>query len=274
MADALLLIEYSNNGGSTWSTVVSGYGADFGAGSYDWIVPNDTTTSGLIRITDLTSSQVLDTSNTFSIQTYDSISSLIINQVDDGKLIELQNWALATSWCSRAIIETFQNFETVQLFQASNTLIVDEYNRARTPDGATPSTAYTLYSKVYTFRPDELSEDANVSISSTKWTMQIGEKRFGNANVKMEFCTNPGDTNEVWFTWYDTGTLGSTLLENFPNGYLDYSRLEVLAYEGDVFGKGLLPTNSVQVRLTITTDSEGNGGYVEYFALLADPDLF
>lgn len=274
MADALLLIEYSNDNGTNWSTIVSGYGADFGTGSYDWIVPNDTTESGLIRITDLTSSTVLDISNIFSIQTFDSISNLIINQVEDPKLIELQNWALATSWCSRAIIETFQKFETVQVFQATTTLIIDEYNRARTPDNATPNTAYTLYSKVYTFNTDELSEDASASISSTKWTMQIGEKRFGNANVKMEFCTNPGTTDPVWFTWYDTATTGSTLLDNFPNGYLDYSRLEVLAYEGDVFGKGLLPTNSVQVRLTITTDSEGNGGYVEYFALLADPDLF
>jgi len=274
MADALLLIEYSNDNGGSWSTIVSGYSADFGAGSYDWIVPNDTTESGLIRITDLTSSTVLDTSNIFSIQTFDSITDLIINQVDDTKLVELQNWALATSWCSRAIIETFQNFETVQVYETANTLIVDEYNRARTPDGAAASTAYTLYSKVYTFTPNELSEDASASISSTKWTMQIGEKRFGNAHIKMELCTNPGSSDEVWFTWYDTATTGSTLLENFPNGYLDYSRLEVLAYEGDVFGKGLLPTNSVQVRLTITTDTEGNGGYVEYFALLADPDLF
>lgn len=274
MADATLLIEYSNDGGGSWSVVTSGLQADFGAGSYDWIVPDDTTVSGLIRITDLTSGYVLDTSNTFSIQTYDSITHLIINEADDGKLIELQNWALATSWCSRAIIETFQNFETVQLYQTANTLIIDEYGRATVPDNATANTAYTLYSKIYAFQPDELSEDASYSISTTRWSMQIGEKRYGNAHVKMEFCTNPADTDKIWFTWYDTATVGSTLLENFPNGYLDYSRLEVLAYQGDVFGKGLLPTNSVQVRLTITTDSEGNGGYIDYFALLGDPDLF
>jgi len=274
MADASLLIQYSNDGGDNWSTVVSGLEADFGSGSYDWIVPNDTTTSGLIRITDLTSGLELDTSNSFSIQTFDSITDLIIYEAIDPKVGELQNWAMSTSWCSRAIIETFQNFETVQVFATSNSLVIDEYNRATIPDNATANTSYILYSKIYSFQPDELSEDASYSISTTKWSMQIEETRYGNANVKMEFCTNPGDIDKIWFTWYDTATQGSTLLKYFPNGYLDYSRLEILAYEGDVFGNGLLPTNSVQVRLTITTDSESNGGYIDYFALLGDPDLF
>jgi hypothetical protein len=274
MADANLLIQYSNDGGNNWSTVVSGLEVDFGSGSYDWIVPEDNTVSGLIRITDLSNGLVLDTSNSFSIQSFDSITDLIINEAEDPKLIELQNWAMSTSWCSRAIIETFKEFQTVNTFETATTLLIDEYNRAITPETALPNTAYTLYSKIYIFETDELSEQASKSIASTKWSMQIDEKRFGNANVKMEFCTNPGDVDKIWFVWYDTATQGSTLLDNFPNGYLDYSRKEILAYEGDAFGNGILPTNSVQVRLTITTDSEGNGGYINYFALLADPDLF
>jgi len=274
MADASLLIQYSNDGGNNWSTVVSGLGADFGSGSYDWIVPEDNTVSGLIRIIDLSNDLILDTSNSFSIQSFDSITDLIINKAEDPKLIELQNWAMSTSWCSRAIIETFNEFQTVNTFETATTLLIDEYNRATTPENALANTAYTLYSKIYTFETDELSEQANKSIASTKWSMQIDEKRFGNANVKMEFCTNPGDVDKIWFVWYDTATQGSTLLDNFPNGYLDYSRKEILAYEEDAFGNGILPTNSVQVRLTITTDSEGNGGYINYFALLTDPNLF
>lgn len=274
MADASLLIQYSNDGGDNWSTVVSGLETNFGTDSYDWIVPNETTTSGLIRIIDIYTDTLLDTSSTFSIQNYDSITDLIINPEEDKKLIELQNWAMSTSWCSRAILETFNNITETITFETANTLVIDEYNRASTPEGASPSTPYTFLSKIYDFTPDELSEQASKSITSTKWTMQIDEEHYGNATVKMEFCTNPGDIDKLWFTWYDTGTSGSTLLEYFPNGYLDYSRMEVLAYEGDVFGIGILPTTTVQIRLTITTDSEGNGGYVNYFALLADPDLF
>jgi len=272
--DALLLIEYSNNGGATWSTIVSGYGVTLGSGYYDWIIPNEETVSGVIRITDLNSSQILATSNLFTIKKFDSITDLVINKTEDTKLVELRNWALATSWCSRAIIETFQTTDNLELYKTNYNLIVDEYNRARTPDNALPNTSYSLYSKVYIFNTDELAEEATVSIASTKWTMQISENHFGNSNVKMELCTNPGSTDEVWFTWYDTSIKGSTLLKHFPNGYLDYSRLEMIAYQGDIFGKGLLPTNSVQIRLTITTDSAGNGGYIDYFVLLADPDLF
>lgn len=272
--DAVLLIEYSKNGGNTWETIVSGYGVTLGSGYYDWIIPNEATISGIIRITDLSSMQVLATSNPFTIKKYDSITDLIINKTEDTKLVELRNWALATSWCSRAIIETFQTTDNLEIYKDNTTLIIDEYNRARTPENALPNTAYTLYSKVYIFNTDELAEEAAVSIASTKWTMQIKEERYGNANVKMELCTNPGSSDEIWFTWYDTSTKGSTLLKYFPNGYLDYSRLEMMAYQGDVFGKGLLPTNAVQVRLTITTDAQGNGGYIEYFVLLADPNLF
>jgi len=200
---------------------------------------------------------------------------LIINPAEDPKLIELQNWALATSWCSRAVIETFSDpVNTTTFGEVSNPLVIDEYNRATTPDGAAASTSYEYLSKIYVFTPNELSEDANISVASTRWTMQIEEEHYGDANVKMEFCSNPGDVDKIWFTWYDTSTAGSTLLDHFPNGYLDYSRMEILAYEGDVFGNGILPTTAVQVRLTITTDSDGNGGYVNYFALLADPDLF
>jgi len=275
MADASLLIEYSNDGGDSWATVVSGLSIDFGADSYDWIVPSDTTVSGLIRLTDIYTDTVLDTSNVFSIQSFDSITELIINPQEDPKLIELQNWALATSWCSRAVIETFSDpVNTTTFGEVTNALVIDEYNRASTPDGATGDTIYEYLSKIYTFETDELSELADKSIASTRWTMQLGEEHYGDAIVKVQICSNPGDVDKIWFTWYDTGTLGSTLLDHFPNGYLDYSRKEILAFEGDVFNKGLLPTTAVQIKITIITDSDGNGGYVDYFALLADPDLF
>jgi hypothetical protein len=274
-ARADILIEYSNNGGDDWFTIVSGLQIGNGDDSYDWIVPNENTISGLIRIVDLSSGGVLDTSSTFSIKNYESITNLIIFKYEDPKLIELQNWALSTTWCSRAIIETFSNIKFLQTYKENSTLIVDDYYRLTVPSNAAPNTTYSMITNVYSFIPDNENEIISASINSTKWTLQIGAKRYGTDDIiRMQFCTNPGDSNPLWFTWYDTSITGETVLPQFSSGFLDYSKLEMKAYDADVLGVGILPTFRVQVLLSITTDSNGKGGYIDYFALLADPDVY
>ncbi len=59
-------LEYSTNNGGTWSTIVSSTPAS--AGSYNWTVLNTPTTQGLMRVSDASSPNVNDVSNTvFSI---------------------------------------------------------------------------------------------------------------------------------------------------------------------------------------------------------------
>ncbi|MBS1734306.1 MAG: hypothetical protein JST02_13510, partial [Bacteroidetes bacterium] len=54
-------IDLSSNGGVTWSNVVSNYATT--GGSYNWIVPNISTTNGLIKVTSSTVSTIFDISD-------------------------------------------------------------------------------------------------------------------------------------------------------------------------------------------------------------------
>lgn len=54
-------LEYSVNGGSSWSTIVSNYATS--SGSYNWTVPNNPSTNCLVRVTDATTSCMTDISN-------------------------------------------------------------------------------------------------------------------------------------------------------------------------------------------------------------------
>jgi len=58
-------IEYSANGGSTWTTVSAAVTA--GAGGYDWTVPAAATTQGRLRLSDAADASVQATSGTFTI---------------------------------------------------------------------------------------------------------------------------------------------------------------------------------------------------------------
>jgi len=54
-------LQYSSNGGQTWSMIASNIAANLG--TYAWVVPNISTTQGLIRIVDAANPSSLDVSN-------------------------------------------------------------------------------------------------------------------------------------------------------------------------------------------------------------------
>jgi hypothetical protein len=54
-------IEYSTNGGSTWSTIISNYATS--AGTYNWTVPNTPSTNCLVRVSDAVTGCMTDISN-------------------------------------------------------------------------------------------------------------------------------------------------------------------------------------------------------------------
>ncbi len=77
-----VLIEISFDGGATWATTTNSYGA--GAGVYYYNVPNNSTASAEIRLTDTrTGSHIVETSQTFTINnlsiTYPTSASLWMN---------------------------------------------------------------------------------------------------------------------------------------------------------------------------------------------------
>lgn len=276
MALASLYIEYTTNSGVTWYPITSGYDVSAGSGMYDWVVPEDVDTdSAMIRITDLYTGYTLDTSNIFNIQDYDSISTLIINKAKSTKMLTLEYFAYATTWCSRAILESFETIDKKESAsfmeeEGVEALIVDEYDRATIPTNALPNTTYYFYSKIIYFVPDEMSEFTSANDVSTMWAMQFSEEHYSGARVKMEINTNPLNKGN-WFVCYDTGTSGTTLDIRYPNRYLDYSRTVMMVGDKDPFDNEILATAVVRVRVSITTNLQGQGGYINYYALLANP---
>lgn len=279
MALANLYIEYTTNSGVTWYPIASGYGIEVGDDSYDWVIPDDVdSNNAMIRLTDLYTNEILATSSIFSIKNYDSISKLLINKTKSTKLVTLEYFVYATTWCSRAVLETFEtidNKESIDFIESEGieTLIIDEYDRATTPSDALPNTTYYFYSKIIYFIPDEMSETTSINVTSNLWAMQISEEHFSGARVKLEFNTNPNNNGD-WFVCYDTGTSGSTIDILYPNRYLDYSRTIIQAHDTDPFGNEVVPTVTVRIRVSITTNSQGLGGYINYYAFLADPSPY
>ena len=92
-------IEYSTNGGSSWSTVVSAAPAI--SRSYSWIVPNTPTTQGLVRISDVSHPATSDTSNgMFTIQ---AAPSTVTVTAPNGGEVWLAGSAHSITWSPTSI---------------------------------------------------------------------------------------------------------------------------------------------------------------------------
>jgi endonuclease/exonuclease/phosphatase family metal-dependent hydrolase len=89
-------IDYTVNG-TSWITVATGLAAS--AGAYSWTVPNQTTSSALVRISDATNGSVNDTSNSAFTITGSGVAVVVINEIGanepgssvTGEFVELYN---------------------------------------------------------------------------------------------------------------------------------------------------------------------------------------
>ena len=172
---------------------------------------------------------------------------------DDVDLQTLKNFALTVSWASKAILEVFYD-EVLRHESAPGDLVVNG-GELTTPVTAAALTSYTWGSKYFPL--------VSGAESLTKATMDIGATTYGLGGVKVESTLNSGLN---WYTWYDTDTAGTGT--DYPDGFLDRSKIEKTA--DTVLTSG----QTAALKVTITTDSSGFGGAVDYIALLTDPDLF
>lgn len=179
------------------------------------------------------------------------------------QIYALRDWATTISWCSRAILETYLDDSEIDVGASdaydlsSGVLLIS--------GTAAPSTAYVYYSKEY-----DIASIAGQSTDSGQYSFYASTIQQGSGNIKIEVSINSGD----WWPWLDTSRAAAGDQVSL-NSYLDRSATEYTAGDVDsVTGYTLASGISFQVRTTITTDGDGFGGYVDYHAFLADPDLY
>lgn len=221
-----------------------------------------------------------------------STSHLILATTDDVQLLKLIDWANTTTWCSRAVLETYNGLNIISGILTD--LIVDEYDHLTIPENAVGNTTYVSYSDIIDFVTDE-NEEVEVNTDSSLWAFQISTKRYGNSHIKLELSTNPSSdilydsegkpvkdingniiylsTTPTWFVLYDTSITGA-VSSNYPNGFLDYSRYELSSGIYDIYGNHLTNSASMQVKVSITTDSGISSAYVDYYGIIANPSIF
>jgi hypothetical protein len=197
-------IEYSTNGGSTWSTVAS---STLNSGSYRWTVPNSPSTTSRVKVSSVGTPSIYDISNAdFTISSLPSITVIVPNGGE--------NWTVGSNhditWSSTGPVGNLNI----------------EYS---TNGGSTWSTiaSGTWSSGAYPWTvPNSLSTTARVRVSSVG-TPSI----FDISNASFTISTPPSVTvtvpngQEIWLvgsihsiTWSSTGAVGNVKLEYSTDG--------------------------------------------------------
>ncbi len=171
----------------------------------------------------------------------------------------------AIDWPSRAIIESCID-ESLSI--GSNTMSLRD-SIIQPPVGALPNTTYTYRTRAISLNLGE--------VVATKAVLQADYVLVGSADIKIE-TTLSGVLDDYWYTWLDTQNttvIGSG--EYWADGYFDLTNIEVtnsgLVTSGIII-PGFVPGDSVALRVSITTDSVGNGGYLTSISLFTNPDLW
>ena len=114
-------IDYSIDGGTTWTAITSGYNTS--TGSYAWTVPNITSSNVRIKVTDFNSSAVNDVSN----NNFTIIGPLILTAPNSG-----ENWEAATSkqitWASSGTSNYYTLQYSVDAGQSWTNIVSSTYN--------------------------------------------------------------------------------------------------------------------------------------------------
>ena len=88
-------LEYSNNSGSTWTTIIESLSAT--AGTYTWTVPNLSSTQCMVRVSDILNTSISDQNNaTFTITKPESGGGVLLWKYQMGGNIDYSSPAIGT----------------------------------------------------------------------------------------------------------------------------------------------------------------------------------
>jgi len=126
-------IEYSTNNGSTWTTVVASYaGTAATAQTYSWLVPNTSSTTALVRVSDAADATKIDQSN--AVFTISGTTSIVVNAPNGG--------------------ETYQGIAqpagTLPVYNMSNTALTVTNGNYYDAGGASGNYPYASYTQTFT----------------------------------------------------------------------------------------------------------------------------
>ncbi len=221
-----IMIEYTTNNGTTWSTIISSYGA--AGGSYAWTIPNTVSVLCKVKISEVGNSSLYDESD--SLFTISPPQQLVEVTAPNGA----ETWQIGSL---QNITWTNQNITDVKLEYSTNngtnwtTIISSTAAAVGTYSWQVPNTPSTQskvrVSEAITGNPSDVSNSVfsilaqvqkSITISSPNggenWAIgtaqQVSWTSTGISNVKIEYSTNSGNT------W--SSVVGST-----PAGVGNYS---------------------------------------------------
>ncbi|HOM66156.1 MAG TPA: hypothetical protein PK591_10105, partial [Ignavibacteriales bacterium] len=218
-------IEYSSNNGTSWNTIVGNIASNNGSNSYNWLVPNDTSSNYRIRVSDFSNSTINDISdNRFT------VSKITVLSPNGG-----ENWQIGTTktitWRSNGIsqVNIYLNYGAGNFTIATNVSSVGgsgSYNWAipdnpllyttnakiiisssTDPTKADTSDNVFTISKLVVISPNGSENWFKNSISTISW-----ESR-NISSVKIEYSTDNG------INWKNIATVTSV------NGINNYNWL-------------------------------------------------
>lgn len=214
-------IDYSVNGGTNWTTLVSSTPNN---GRYPWNVPNKPTSTALVRVTDTDNTAILDMSDLFSVTT-----QIVVVSPNGG-----ENWEVGS--LQDIIWNASPGISDVKIEFSTNgggtwqSLITSTLNSG-TYGWKVPDTPYNTFRiKVTDYANTTISDmsDNNFTVFSALDLMYpnggelfyVGEEQIviygasdGISEIKFEYSTNNGTTwSQILITEND-----SSIIWNIPN---------------------------------------------------------
>ncbi len=237
-----LKLEYSTDGGTTYpvGNLISNTVPATDT-SYAWTVPDNPTTQGRVRITQLDDTNVTDPSDAnFSIK-----GSLFIQAPDGGEVWKVSESRNIT-WTRGGSI-------------ANAKLDLSKDGGATFPIAITASTPAANLSYAWTL-PDEIDTDLRVRITDVN-DNTVTDASNGNFTIKGTLTLGSPNGGETWIvndsrniTWAKTGTIPNVKLEYSTNGGTTYPNVIVSSTAGSSLSFAWTIPDSIgtQLRVRIT----------------------
>jgi hypothetical protein len=234
-------LEYSTNSGAEWSTIIASTPAN--TGSYDWIIPDNFTINGLVRITDIASTNIIDRSDARF-----TISSLKLNAPNGGEIYsvnsnQLIQWQTHPTIANVRIELSVDNGQTFpHVITASTPAIAGSYSW----------TVNNLPGANVKIRISDVARDFIADTSDASFTIRSLRIISPNGGGKLQ----AGKIDTI--RWSSINTVTNVKIEYSTNDGTSWIQLDSskLASAGEyIYTVPNTPTNFARVRVSSTVDS-------------------